>query len=311
MFGGYSQTECGTVQVIQRIGSATHEGSMGKQKNYEWCMYLEMRRRYKLGRLYEVHFPQPETPGPSSSVPPQRSALQMWLATAESSEEESEDASEQEGPPAEPDPAKAVFENHVGRIDEEAMCRAILINLQLETIPTTSDLDRDSNKLWDLVNDYNRTFLEEHTRLFELKDFPKTTRLWVQELTWCFDEMASRNMLPRNLRTVNDKYIRPAASQAAAAFGDPGNLILDVVLHVLRLWRYVQETREGPVLRVAPSEYGTAGNKSAKGPVNLRGNIIEALICDLQAMSTLPEHRAKGKGAEKKGGWHGKGKGGW
>ena len=65
----------------------------------------------------------------------------MWLATAESSEEESEDASEQEGPPAEPDPAKEVFENHVGRIDEEAMCRAILIKLQHETIPMTNDLD--------------------------------------------------------------------------------------------------------------------------------------------------------------------------
>jgi len=58
--------------------------------------------------------------------------------------------------------------------------------------------------------------------------------------------------------------------------------------------------QRGTVLRVAPSEYGTGSNTSAKGRVNLRGHIIEALLCDLQAVATMPEHRPKGKWAEER-----------
>ena len=63
-------------------------------------------------------------------------------------------ASAPEGPPSEPDLAREVFETSVGRLDEEAMCRVMLIKLWLDTIPIANDLESESNKLWDVVNDY-------------------------------------------------------------------------------------------------------------------------------------------------------------
>jgi len=146
------------------------------KKTYCWDMYIEMRRRFQMGRWHEIHFPDPETPAASSSVPPDRSAAPMWLATAEVEEEKLEGASDTEGPPSEPDPVREVFELSVGRLDEEPMCRVLLTKLWLDAIPITNDLESDSNKLWDVGNDYETTFLQEHTRLFEVNDFPRPTR---------------------------------------------------------------------------------------------------------------------------------------
>ena len=56
------------------------------------------------------------------------------------------------------------MEEHVGRIDEEAMCRAILIGLELNTIPEFPDQHEEMAKLVSLVENYCDTFLEEATR---------------------------------------------------------------------------------------------------------------------------------------------------
>jgi len=309
MWCGHTRTESVWVQALMRVATETHAGA-GKLKAYVWKIFQELMRREENGTLYDVNFPQPETPGASSSMPPPQGLAEMWNLTATESDEESEQQeTQQQHPSTQPDPAKEVHEEHVGRVYEESMCRAILINLKLERLPYSETVRTDSEKLLMLVHNYNRDFLEEHTRMVHLDGFPKTTRLWVQECTWCFDEMARRNWLPYNLRSVHTWQVRDAASQAAEAFGDPGNLALDVAVHVLRLWRYVEEVRSNKVLRVAPGEYGTDSNKSGKGPVNLRGNIIEALIHDLQKMASFPEHQPKGKWPKGKGGCHGKGKG--
>ena len=100
----------------------------------------------------------------------------MWLATADVEEETLEGASDTEGTPSEPDVVREVFELSVGRLDEEPMCRVLLTKLWLDAIPITNDLESDSNKLWDVGNDYETTFFQEHTRLFEVNDFPRPTR---------------------------------------------------------------------------------------------------------------------------------------
>ena len=51
-------------------------------------------------------------------------------------------------------------------------------------------------------------------------------------------------------------------------YNDPGNLVA------------------GPILRKTPGEYGTSRSKSSVGPVNLRGNVLEAALGDLQKMAT-------------------------
>ena len=41
------------------------------------------------------------------------------------------------------------------------------------------------------------------------------------------------------------------------------------------------------VMRQSTLEYGEKANKSAKGPVNIRGNIVEAMTKNLQEPGTL------------------------
>ena len=79
----------------------------------------------------------------------------------------------------------------------------------------------------------------------------------------------------------------------ADGFDDPGNLQLDIVVNVLRLWKFVVGFKVNQVRRIFAGEYGTRGNKSSKGPVNLRGNIIEAATVQLQKLSKRPDDRDK------------------
>ena len=52
----------------------------------------------------------------------------------------------------------------------------------------------------------------------------------------------------------------------------------------MRLWRFTDVIGMDPVFRQPQQEYGHRANKSSKGPVNLRGNIVEASVKDLQKM---------------------------
>ena len=72
-------------------------------------------------------------------------------------------------------------------------------------------------------------------------------------------------------------------------FVDPGNLTWDIIYHILRLDSYVAVAHADPILRTAPGEYGSTSNKSSVGPVNLRGNVLEAVLGDLQSMGAERE----------------------
>ena len=92
----------------------------------------------------------------------------------------------------------------------------------------------------------------------------------------------------------SDHHIRQDAGVAADGFDDPGNLQWDIVVNVLRLWKFVVGFKVDQVRRIAAGEYCTRGNKNSKGPVDLRGNIIiEAASIQLQNMAKRPEERGK------------------
>ena len=57
---------------------------------------------------------------------------------------------------------------------------------------------------------------------------------------------------------------------------------------MMRLWQAVDENHWEQVVKVAAKEYGERGYKSAAGLVNLRGNMIEALLRWLKDMSATP-----------------------
>ena len=74
---------------------------------------------------------------------------------------------------------------------------------------------------------------------------------------------------------------------------DPGKYDLDAFVHAMRLWQYWEASRADLVMQQPIAEYGRRSNKSAKGPVNLRGNIIEAMTKSLQLMDHLKPHHWK------------------
>ena len=131
---------------------------------------------------------------------------------------------------------------------------------------------------------YCSKYMEGVILPWNLKDWPLNPRVWLCEFERVLKTMAKRSMLPYWLRRPADRNIRDDAHEAAAGFSDPGNYTLDIMVHALRLWRYCEASRVDLVIRQPLDEYGARSNKSAHGPVNLRGNIIEAMSKNLQTM---------------------------
>ena len=108
-------------------------------------------------------------------------------------------------------------------------------------------------------------------------DFPLSSRAWTSEFERVLNIMHQRGMSPRWLVEPHDRFIREDAGASADGFVDPGNFHLDTFVHIFRLWRFASEPFQASVMRQPIAEYGSRANKSAKGPVNLRGNIVEAI----------------------------------
>ena len=148
-------------------------------------------------------------------------------------------------------------------------------------------VDNDAN--WDQLDTifreglrYCRKFQEGVLLPWNVTDWPRNPRLWLGEMERCLQVMAFKKWLPYWLHKPHDRYIRNDASAAATGFSDPGNYVLDVMVHALRLWNYCDASKTHLVISQPIAEYGERANKSAKGPVNLRGNIIEAMSKNLQ-----------------------------
>ena len=119
---------------------------------------------------------------------------------------------------------------------------------------------------------------------WKFNDYPLCPRAWLAEFERTLRVMAKKGCLPYWLKRPADKNIRDDASASADGFTDPGNYDLDIFVHAMRLWQYCEGSRADLVMKQPISEYGTRSNKSAKGPVNLRGNIVEAMTKNLQQM---------------------------
>ena len=278
----------------------THTSELGRKKPWASEIWEETNRRHRANTLREPIYPHPTPTGPSK----QPTLAELWLQTAESESEADDPPPGAPGPStqtaqteAQEDQAKAVVVEHVERVEEESMCRDLLTRVNLVYVPWYENVMDDTNKLKGLVQNYVETFTEESTREFDMSTWPTDARMYVQETVWCFEALAARGWTPYNLRNPRDHHIRTAAGDVHPAFSDPGNLVLDQVVHILRLWRFVSSQRLDPAMRVAPQPYGDPGNMSASGPINLRGNIVEALLHDLSNMAS----DTAGKGSAGKG----------
>ena len=113
--------------------------------------------------------------------------------------------------------------------------------------------------------------------------------------------MAQRHLLPKNLVNPHDKHIRWCASIEISDghYFDPGNDRYCLLVHLLRLDKFISEHRVKELIKTPATEYGTARNMSSRGVVNFRGNIIESLLSDLQRQASTPP-KSKGKGGSRK-----------
>jgi len=133
---------------------------------------------------------------------------------------------------------------------------------------------------------YCNKFMDGVLLPWKIENWPLSPRIWLGEQERTLKAMAKRGCLPKWLLRPHDRNIRADASDAAEGFSDPGNFVLDVLVHALRLWQYCEASKMDRVIKQSIHEYGHRANKSSAGPVNLRGNIVEAMTKDLQKMGS-------------------------
>jgi hypothetical protein len=211
-------------------------------------------------------------------------------------------AAADEGTDASPLDEKAL-EQHVARWSEEDFCREKLDDLTWATsIPLKEDTMEQMGQVRQVMDEYLEKFEHGCTHQWDCSTFPLNPRIWIAETIWTLEALNAQGNLPMAMTQPGDKHIRQDAGVAADGFDDPGNLQLDIMVNVLRLWKFVSVFKVEQVRRIAPGEYGSRGNKSSKGPVNLRGNIIEAASIQLQKMAKRPDDRATYKATAKESG---------
>ena len=136
---------------------------------------------------------------------------------------------------------------------------------------------------------------------FMLKeDFPTSMRAWCIMPWAALKVLEQRREIPRFLAAPTDRKIRDHANLAPDFYQDPGNKNLDLTFYVLSLWEFMTPMVLPEVLKLSWKEYGSRGEKSSDGPMNFRGNVLEALLgyCHEQSMKVSGYHAGRLKEPE-------------
>ena len=91
-------------------------------------------------------------------------------------------------------------------------------------------------------------------------------------------ELQCRGLIPRFLSNPTDCKIRKDADLQPEFCNDPGNMNLDIAFYMLCGWEFMTTISLPDALRLSWQEYGSRGKRSTKGAMNLRGNVLEALL---------------------------------
>ena len=178
---------------------------------------------------------------------------------------------------------RATQESNMQRWTE--MIESIGMLEEVDWLDTIGDNEQNREALKIIFREgmyYCNVFMDECLLPWKMEHWPMIPRVWLGEFERCLRHMAKRNILPYWLRRPHDRNIREDASEGAEGFCDPGNYILDQLVHCWRLWHYCEASRSDMVIKQSVQEYGHKSNMSSKGPVNLRGNIVEAMTKNLQ-----------------------------
>ena len=170
---------------------------------------------------------------------------------------------------------------------EESQCREFLAKLQwLDDLPEDPQLESEMAALRGQAERFCSMFQWQHCARYPLEVL--NARLVTVEARGSLDFPRSLGRLPKNVTNPRDRQIRGAASVCCSPFFQgPGNYKWGTIHRLLSLNKYVVLQHADPILRTAPARYGDRSNCSSKGPVNLRGDVLESVLYDLQTLSTV------------------------
>ena len=185
-------------------------------------------------------------------------------------------------------PEERTAQAHADRWTEESMSRDMLDAIDWADY-CPCDRRNDLYKVFEIGMKYVDEFDNGVINRWNMDGVPVHMRVWLAELEWTWKTLMSKNWLPQDCRSPHDKFIRERAT-GADGHVDPGNMVYDTMVNLLRMWRAVDTLHYGEVVKVAGKEYGQRGNKSSEGPVNFRGNIVESMLRWTQRMASTPDH---------------------
>ena len=202
--------------------------------------------------------------------------------TKDDAQEESQAASSDQSKDADPK-SKLPVEDDMARWVEMGACVDMLNRIDwLVRVVNSDDNWNQLEMIFQQGMVFCRDFCDKVLHPWNVDNWPRNPQLWLGEMERVLMVMQRKRWIPYWLYKPSDHHIRKDAAESAAGFDDPGNYVLDVVVHALRLWNYCEPSRLHLVIQQPICDYGGRANRSAKGPVNLRGNIIEAMTKNLQ-----------------------------
>ena len=102
----------------------------------------------------------------------------------------------------------------------------------------------------------------------------------IAEIHLTFDCIFKRKLfLPDSLTSPDDKALRGTAGEEG--YEDYGNMVWEAMFWSGQFYKFCGKTNQNKLLACPNAPYGEKTNKSAAGPVNMRGNILETLLCFL------------------------------
>ena len=258
-------------------------------EDFENVAYGYVKSRYESNTAHLVMLLSSDT----SDTPPQSSDEASNAPVAEAASSSSAAPQPAASSETEDFRAKVALQAAGYRWHEEAVCRAALDHeiTWTDKIPWTDEHESSQHMLARIVRRYIESWQHQLMFAVEGDEWPRSLRVYAVECAWCFAEMYHRGCIPWNLWNPHDRFIREQAAACPHGQQDYGNMAWEDVVCILQLTRYINPTRRSHVGRVPPAEYGAASQKSAVGVINLRGNILEAVLSDVQARATSEQER--------------------
>ena len=179
------------------------------------------------------------------------------------------------------DDLTAERDKNLKRIAEASTATDLLLSKMswIHDCPNTSRHGDCFTAIMDFCRDHIHDPALQSVQAFMQKpEFPSSMRAW-SIMPWAaLKELETRRKLPRFFAEPTDFKIRGHANLAPDFYDDPGNVNLDLTFYVLCLWEFMTPMSLENILKLSWKEYGTRGEKSSKGPMNFRGNVLEALM---------------------------------